>query len=216
MPDVRDHHYWMRGEDFQPAYTRLANGAGPTMTYFKPLDPWQLSNTSQLLPGMTVLPFGPPIMTSNQAGSGASQGNDRSRALAAALDALDSAASQGSWAPPQGAAATGPNDQIGQGTQLAFDSTGRDLHACEKGFLQCRGTAERLHDKGYVADSHELYQECRQRTAECYATEDRVQSDPAVGGAMTLFPPEKLKNGGGFVTHLKGATPFFTRPSFDP
>jgi hypothetical protein len=90
------------------------------------------------------------------------------------------------------------------------------LHACEKAFNQCHGTATELYDKGYVADSHKLHKECRQRTAECYATEDRVQSDPAVRGAFTLFPPDKLRNGGGYVTHRKGATPFYTWPSIDP
>jgi RHS repeat-associated protein len=107
-------------------------------------------------------------------------------------------------------------DQEG-GYQLCLDSRGGGgLHACEKGFNQCQEYAERLHDKGYEHDSHLLYLNCLDTRRECYRIENRVQSDPRARGGTTKFPPNKDENGGGFVTHWKGATPFYTPPSTDP
>jgi RHS repeat-associated protein len=106
---------------------------------------------------------------------------------------------------------------VKDGYQLCLaPGPGGGLHACDQGFYQCIETAERMHDKGYDKDSHELYLNCRATQRLCYRNENTVQSEPHIKGGTTEFPPEREKNGGGFVTHFKGATPFYTPPSFDP
>ena len=103
-----------------------------------------------------------------------------------------------------------------EGAQLALRDTQSGDHACLAGYLTCLSYGERLYDLGYVANSHELYRNCRTTYAQCLATEDAVQTNPRVRAALTSFPPEKARNGGGSVWHEKGRKPTYVPPSFDP
>ena len=106
-------------------------------------------------------------------------------------------------------------DHLADKTQLAKDPRGGS-HACETGFYVCVENGHRLYDKGYVEESNYLYRECRRTLQMCYNNEDLVQTLPRVREAETYFPPEKSRNGGGYVHHWKGKRPVFIPPSSDP
>lgn len=91
---------------------------------------------------------------------------------------------------------------------------GEGIHQCAVAFLGCLENAERLHDKGYVPESRELYIQCRATSAECYAAERATARIPNLI-ARVFFPPEKAKNGGGMVICQNG-TSYYIPPSSDP
>jgi hypothetical protein len=105
------------------------------------------------------------------------------------------------------------------GVQLALDpgaKFGGGGDACLTAFNQCLETGNRLYDLGYVDEAHQQYLGCRNTLAACYRNEALVQSNPFYSQIETLFPPEKDRNGGGYVSHAKGIAPVYIPPSFDP
>jgi hypothetical protein len=99
------------------------------------------------------------------------------------------------------------------------DTGGSGEHACDRAFDVCLKNGERLYDKGYVDESHQLYLGCRAAHGVCYQTEKTIQTFPdnlIINKAETYFPPNKDQNGGGFVSHETGFAPVYVGPSTDP
>jgi hypothetical protein len=129
---------------------------------------------------------------------------------------LSYAAPESRYRPTEAAARPDQALPVHRGAQLALRDTQSGDDACLAGFLTCLVYGERLYDLGYVTDSHELFLGCRDTYKQCLAVEEAVQSDPKLRAALTSFPPEKARNGGGSVWHEKGRRPIYIPPSFDP
>jgi hypothetical protein len=101
-----------------------------------------------------------------------------------------------------------------------LDQGGGGPDACERAFNRCRQYAEQLYDKGYDKESNQLLRGCPDSWNDCDANEQRIHSSPDVAGVrmtlLTLFPPNKAQNGGGYVVHRKGSRPLYVPPSIDP
>jgi hypothetical protein len=91
------------------------------------------------------------------------------------------------------------------------------IGACIAGFNTCLRYVQRLGiDLGYVDDARELAVGCKATYQLCVSNENQVQTNPKAVAGITMFPPEKASNGGGYVIHLKGAPPVYVPPSYDP
>lgn len=87
-------------------------------------------------------------------------------------------------------------------------------HACKQAFDLCQRNSERLFDKGYQTESNDLFKGCIAASALCWSGEEGSKANPFTKHTIN-FPPDKNRNGGGFVTCTFGIC-FFNLPTSDP
>ena len=114
---------------------------------------------------------------------------------------------------------SGTETVVVTGTRVALNDTGGSRpDKCEVAWEGCHATATRLHDLGYVPESHQLFQGCQAASRTCYQQEQVVKSPPPGKKYISVvpFPPNPETNGGGTVVHETGEPSRYLPPSYDP